>query len=114
MAAVKSSDQNVDSPVVKSFEQNVNSPAPSPLKVSRVPEVFLSDVDYSIRSHTKDNETDRPTAPRLSRDQIRVLEDHFKKKPKPGTEAKKRLAEQLELSTSRVIVRHIALYSFNL
>lgn len=112
MAAVKSFDQNVDSTAVKSSDQNVNSPPPSHLKVSSVPEV-LSDVEYSIRFHTENNETDTSTAPRLSRDQIRVLEDHFKKKPKPGTEAKMRLTEQLKLSTIRVNVRHITLFSFN-
>ncbi|MCJ1426287.1 hypothetical protein MMC29_004190 [Sticta canariensis] len=95
MAAAKSF-QNMDSPAVKSFDQNVNLLAPSHLKSSRVPQ------NLSIRSDTEDNETDTSTASRLSSDQIRVLEDHFQKEPKPGTEVKKRLAEQLKLSLSRV------------
>ena len=93
---------------IESSDQDVKSPAPSHLNVDRVSKVSLSDVDYcSTRSHTQDNEIDTSTAERLGSDRIRVLEDHFQKNPKPGTEVKKRLAEQLELSLHRVNVRHI-------
>ncbi|KAL8716484.1 MAG: hypothetical protein Q9225_006194 [Loekoesia sp. 1 TL-2023] len=45
---------------------------------------------------------DTSTRPRLTQEQIAVLEDNFKSKPKPGTEFKKQLASQIGLSLQRV------------
>ncbi|KAL8931458.1 MAG: hypothetical protein Q9211_006947 [Gyalolechia sp. 1 TL-2023] len=45
---------------------------------------------------------DTATRPRLTQEQIAVLEDNFKSKPKPGTDFKKQLASQIGLSLQRV------------
>ncbi|KAL8736265.1 MAG: hypothetical protein Q9166_000420 [cf. Caloplaca sp. 2 TL-2023] len=45
---------------------------------------------------------DTSTRPRLTQDQIAVLEDNFKSKPKPGTDFKKQLATRIGLSLQRV------------
>lgn len=49
-------------------------------------------------------ELDTSSRPRLTQEQIAILEDHFKGKPKPGTEFKKQLALQIGLSLQRVNV----------
>lgn len=48
---------------------------------------------------------DISTRPRLTPEQIAVLEDNFKTKPKPGTDFKKQLATRVGLSLQRVNVR---------
>ncbi|KAI4097301.1 MAG: hypothetical protein LQ344_000400, partial [Seirophora lacunosa] len=45
---------------------------------------------------------DISTRPRLTPEQIAVLEDNFKSKPKPGTDFKKQLATRVGLSLQRV------------
>ncbi|KAL8802301.1 MAG: hypothetical protein Q9200_006629 [Gallowayella weberi] len=45
---------------------------------------------------------DTSTRPRLTQEQIAVLEDNFKSKPKPGTDFKKQLATRIGLSLQRV------------
>ncbi|KAL8703382.1 MAG: hypothetical protein Q9201_003438 [Fulgogasparrea decipioides] len=45
---------------------------------------------------------DTSTRPRLTQEQIAVLEDNFKSKPKPGTDFKKQLATSIGLSLQRV------------
>ncbi|KAL8835299.1 MAG: hypothetical protein Q9170_003385 [Blastenia crenularia] len=45
---------------------------------------------------------DTSTRPRLTQEQIAVLEDNFKSKPKPGTDFKKQLASRIGLSLQRV------------
>lgn len=50
---------------------------------------------------------DTSTRPRLTQEQIAVLEDNFKSKPKPGTEFKKQLASQIGLSLQRVNVSRV-------
>ncbi|KAL8694362.1 MAG: hypothetical protein Q9218_000999 [Villophora microphyllina] len=45
---------------------------------------------------------DTSTRPRLTQEQIAVLEDNFKSKPKPGTDFKKQLANSIGLSLQRV------------
>ncbi|KAL8870832.1 MAG: hypothetical protein Q9174_003215 [Haloplaca sp. 1 TL-2023] len=45
---------------------------------------------------------DTSTRPRLTPEQIAVLEDNFKTKPKPGTDFKKQLATSIGLSLQRV------------
>ncbi|KAL8712265.1 MAG: hypothetical protein Q9220_003416 [cf. Caloplaca sp. 1 TL-2023] len=45
---------------------------------------------------------DSSTRPRLTQEQIAVLEDNFKSKPKPGTDFKKQLATRIGLSLQRV------------
>ncbi|KAL8929812.1 MAG: hypothetical protein Q9208_000956 [Pyrenodesmia sp. 3 TL-2023] len=45
---------------------------------------------------------DTSTRPRLTHEQIAVLEDNFKSKPKPGTDFKKQLANRIGLSLQRV------------
>ncbi|KAI4258239.1 MAG: hypothetical protein LQ352_001292 [Teloschistes flavicans] len=45
---------------------------------------------------------DTSTRPRLTQEQIAVLEDNFKSKPKPGTDFKKQLAHSIGLSLQRV------------
>ncbi|MCJ1469756.1 hypothetical protein MMC07_008398 [Pseudocyphellaria aurata] len=47
-------------------------------------------------------ELDTSSRPRLTQEQIAILEDQFKGKPKPGTEFKKQLASQIGLSLQRV------------
>ena len=47
---------------------------------------------------------DTSSRPRLTQDQIAILEAEFKGKPKPGTEFKKRLASRIGLSLQRVNV----------
>lgn len=47
-------------------------------------------------------ELDTSSRPRLTQEQIAILEDQFKGKPKPGTEFKKHLASQIGLSLQRV------------
>ena len=47
---------------------------------------------------------DTSSRPRLSPDQLAILEEHFQSHHKPNTDFKKQLAEQLGLSTSRVNV----------
>lgn len=47
---------------------------------------------------------DTSTRPRLTQEQIAVLEDNFKSKPKPGTDFKKQLAHSIGLSLQRVNV----------
>lgn len=49
-------------------------------------------------------ELDTSSRPRLTQEQIAILEDQFKGKPKPGTEFKKHLASQIGLSLQRVNV----------
>lgn len=49
-------------------------------------------------------ELDTSSRPRLTQEQIATLEDHFKERPKPGTEFKKHLAAQIGLSLQRVNV----------
>ena len=50
-------------------------------------------------------EMDTSSRPRLTQEQIAILEDQFKGKPKPGTDFKKHLASQIGLSLQRVNVR---------
>lgn len=50
------------------------------------------------------DELDTSSRPRLTQEQIAILEDQFKGKPKPGTEFKKQLASQIGLSLQRVNV----------
>lgn len=49
-------------------------------------------------------ELDTLSRPRLTQEQIAILEDEFKEKPKPGTDFKKQLAAQIGLSLQRVNV----------
>lgn len=49
-------------------------------------------------------ELDTLSRPRLTQEQIAILEDEFKGKPKPGTDFKKQLAAQIGLSLQRVNV----------
>lgn len=49
-------------------------------------------------------ELDTSSRPRLTQEQIAILEDQFKAKPKPGTEFKKQLASRIGLSLQRVNV----------
>lgn len=51
---------------------------------------------------------DTSTRPRLTQEQIAVLEDNFKTKPKPGTDFKKQLASRIGLSLQRVNVSIIS------
>lgn len=48
---------------------------------------------------------DTASRPRLTQEQINVLEDHFKHQPKPNTDIKKQLAVEIGLSLQRVNVR---------
>ena len=50
---------------------------------------------------------DTSIRPRLTPEQIAVLEENFKCKPKPGTDFKKHLATRIGLSLQRVNVGHI-------
>ena len=50
---------------------------------------------------------DTSSRPRLSPDQLAILEEHFQSHQKPNTDFKKQLAEQLGLSLSRVNVSHV-------
>lgn len=52
---------------------------------------------------------DTSTRPRLTHEQIAVLEDNFKSKPKPGTDFKKQLATRIGLSLQRVNVSDVTL-----
>lgn len=54
---------------------------------------------------------DISTRPRLTQEQIAVLEDNFKSKPKPGTDFKKQLATSIGLSLQRVNVSKYRSYS---
>ena len=47
---------------------------------------------------------DTSSRPRLSPEQLAILEEHFQSHPKPNTDFKRQLAEQLGLSLSRVNV----------
>ncbi len=47
---------------------------------------------------------DTLSRPRLTQEQIAILEEEFKEKPKPGTDFKKQLAAQIGLSLQRVNV----------
>lgn len=49
---------------------------------------------------------DTSIRPRLTQEQIAVLEENFKSKPKPGTDFKKHLATRIGLSLQRVNVCH--------
>lgn len=49
-------------------------------------------------------ELDTLSRPRLTQEQIAILEDEFKGKPKPATDFKKQLAAQIGLSLQRVNV----------
>lgn len=49
-------------------------------------------------------ELDTSSRPRLTQEQIAILEDQFKGKPKPATDFKKHLASQIGLSLQRVNV----------
>ena len=53
---------------------------------------------------------DTSTRPRLTQEQIAVLEDNFKSKPKPGTDFKKQLASRIGLSLQRVNVSRVCTY----
>lgn len=56
------------------------------------------------------DELDTSSRPRLTQDQIAILEDQFKGKPKPCTEFKKQLASQIGLSLQRVNVSLLFLF----
>lgn len=56
---------------------------------------------------------DTSTRPRLTHEQIAVLEDNFKSKPKPGTDFKKQLANRIGLSLQRVNVSEKTILHFN-
>lgn len=47
---------------------------------------------------------DTASRPRLTQEQINVLEEHFKHQPKPNTDIKKQLALEIGLSLQRVNV----------
>ena len=73
---------------------------------------FMSSTDASISDHqhskiVEEDAEDEDTAsrPRLSPEQLAILEDHFQSHHKPNTDFKKQLAEQLGLSLARVNVR---------
>lgn len=102
MANAKSFDQIGNSPVTR-----VHSPAP----VHRIVDDRVSEVLSNLNAEISLQYEFKDSRPRLSSDQIQVLNDHFAEKPKPGTEVKKQLAEQLGLSLQRVNVRHFKLYS---
>lgn len=55
-------------------------------------------------------EMDTSSRPRLTQEQIAILEDQFKGKPKPGTDFKKVLAAQIGLSLQRVNVRFFLIF----
>lgn len=44
--------------------------------------------------------------PRLTKDQHEVLEDHFRREPKPSTQTKKDIAESLHTSLEKINVSH--------
>lgn len=54
---------------------------------------------------------DTSIRPRLTQEQIAVLEENFKSKPKPGTDFKKHLATRIGLSLQRVNVCHTDSYT---
>lgn len=62
-----------------------------------IPEQLVSQLDDA-------DELDTLSRPRLTQEQIAILEDEFKEKPKPGTDFKKHLAAQIGLSLQRVNV----------
>ena len=75
---------------------------------------FFPDFDFNTQfgpfsgfpqQYSEDVEDADKGRPRLTQEQINVLEDNFKEIPKPGTEFKKRLAERIGLSPNRVNVR---------
>lgn len=57
-------------------------------------------------------ELDTLSRPRLTQEQIAILEDEFKGKPKPGTDFKKQLAAQIGLSLQRVNVSPSSVLSY--
>lgn len=100
---------------VKSFYQSGSLPAPSFFKSDiRLSEVLCdAKISFQSQSGSEGQHTHEETGPRLSSDQLRVLEYCFAKNRKPGTNAKVQLAEQLNLSRTRVTVCHINFYYFN-
>lgn len=70
-------------------------PQPHPVQRNGVP---------SLEEAAAETE-DTSSRPRLTPEQIAVLEDNFKVKPKPGTDFKKQLAAKIGLSLQRVNVR---------
>ena len=69
-------------------------PQPHPVQRNGVP---------SLEEAAAETE-DTSSRPRLTPEQIAVLEDNFKIKPKPGTDFKKQLAARIGLSLQRVNV----------
>ena len=51
---------------------------------------------------------DTASRPRLTQEQINVLEEHFRHQPKPNTDIKKQLAGEIGLSLQRVNVRRLS------
>lgn len=75
---------------------------------------FFPDFDFNTQfgpfagfpqQYSDDIEDVEKGRPRLTQEQINILEDNFKEVSKPGTEFKKRLAERIGLSPNRVNVR---------
>ncbi|MCJ1466392.1 hypothetical protein MMC07_005011 [Pseudocyphellaria aurata] len=85
---------------VKPFDQDASSAVPAHLEGdnNRADEVQSDEKSLlPSQSQPKDNET-----PRLSSDRVQALEDLFVENPKPCSTSKKQLAEQLNLSLTRV------------
>ena len=71
--------------------------------VSQNEPTALQQSNAKIAEEEADDE-DTSSRPRLSPEQLAILEEHFQSHQKPNTDFKKQLAEQLGLSLSRVNV----------
>ena len=60
--------------------------------------------DAGSTSQREQEETDTSSRPRLTSEQTSVLERNFQTEPKPGTEKKRQLASQVNLTLDKVNV----------
>lgn len=95
-----------------SFDQSVDLPARAEMPTRAAP-IDLKVVDRSSGTFSgaetgfgfQANDIYNSNLPRLNSHQIQFLEDHFAKNARPNTNAKKQIAQELNLSLSRVNVR---------
>ena len=107
------------------YDEDICIPIPNPLQDPSAPVQMLRRESYSmvsdpmalamggIPNHAQRHpmssgedleDLDTSSRPRLTQEQIAILEDQFRGKPKPGTDFKKHLATQIGLSLRRVNV----------
>ena len=68
---------------------------------------YVDDVHTGIYYPDFEDNNDNTTRPRLTKDQVDILEHEFQKNPKPNSMLKRHLAATTSLNLPRVAVSHI-------